>query len=106
MVPRTADAVYQNLFLLENDPSEYLLILAGDHIYKMDYAEMFDYLVAMQADAVVGALETPLRDATRFGVIGVDQASRILRWDEKPAEPMPLPMDPSQAFVSDRKSVV
>jgi glucose-1-phosphate adenylyltransferase len=96
----TADAVYQNLFLLDNDPSDYLLILAGDHIYKMDYAEMFDYLVAMQADAVVGALETPLRDATRFGVIGVDQTSRILRWDEKPAEPMPLPMDPSQAFVS------
>jgi glucose-1-phosphate adenylyltransferase len=96
----TADAVYQNLFLLDNDPSDYLLVLAGDHIYKMDYAEMFDYLVAMQADAVVGALETPLRDATRFGVIGVDQTSRILRWDEKPAEPMPLPMDPSQAFVS------
>jgi glucose-1-phosphate adenylyltransferase len=96
----TADAVYQNLFLLENDPSEYLLVLAGDHIYKMDYAEMFDYLVAMQADAVVGALETPLGDATRFGVIGVDHTSRILRWDEKPRDPMPLPTDPSLAFVS------
>jgi glucose-1-phosphate adenylyltransferase len=96
----TADAVYQNLFLLENDPSDYLLILAGDHIYKMDYAEMFDYLVAMQADAVVGALETPLRDATRFGVIGVDHTSRILRWEEKPRDPMPLPTDPSLAFVS------
>jgi len=96
----TADAVYQNLFLLENDPADYLLILAGDHIYKMDYAEMFDYLVAMQADAVVGALETPLQEATRFGVIGVDQTSRILRWDEKPRDPMPLPSDPSQAFVS------
>lgn len=96
----TADAVYQNLFLLENDPSDYLLILAGDHIYKMDYAEMFDYLVAMQADAVVGALETPLHEATRFGVIGVDHTSRILRWDEKPRDPMPLPTDPSLAFVS------
>lgn len=96
----TADAVYQNLFLLENDPSEYLLILAGDHIYKMDYAAMFDYLVAMEADAVVGALETPLNEATRFGVIGVDHASRILRWDEKPSDPMPLPTDPSLAFVS------
>jgi glucose-1-phosphate adenylyltransferase len=96
----TADAVYQNLFLLENDPSDYLLILAGDHIYKMDYAEMFDYLVGMQADAVVGALETPLHEATRFGVIGVDHTSRILRWDEKPRDPMPLPTDPSLAFVS------
>ncbi|MBA2251693.1 MAG: glucose-1-phosphate adenylyltransferase [Nitrospirales bacterium] len=96
----TADAVYQNLFLLENDPAEYLLILAGDHIYKMDYAEMLDYLVAQQADAVVGALETPLQDATRFGVIGVDEDCRILRWDEKPCDPMPLPTDPSLAFVS------
>ena len=96
----TADAVYQNLFLLENDPSEYLLVLAGDHIYKMDYAEMFDYLIALRADAVVGALETPINEATRFGVIGIDQSSRILRWDEKPADPMPLPTDPSQAFVS------
>ena len=87
----TADAVYQNLFLLENDPSEYLLVLAGDHIYKMDYAEMFDYLIALRADAVVGALETPINEATRFGVIGIDQSSRILRWDEKPADPMPLP---------------
>ncbi|MEP6886885.1 MAG: glucose-1-phosphate adenylyltransferase [Nitrospirales bacterium] len=96
----TADAVYQNLFLLENDPAEYLLILAGDHIYKMDYAEMLDYLVAQKADAVVGALETPLQDATRFGVIGVDEDCRILRWDEKPRDPMPLPTDPSLAFVS------
>lgn len=96
----TADAVYQNLFLLENDPSEYLLVLAGDHIYKMDYAEMFDYLVGLRADAVVGALETPIGEATRFGVIGVDQTSRILRWDEKPVNPMPLPTNPSQAFVS------
>jgi glucose-1-phosphate adenylyltransferase len=96
----TADAVYQNLFLLENEPSEYLLVLAGDHIYKMDYAEMFDYLVALRADAVVGALETPIGEATRFGVIGVDQTSRILRWDEKPVNPMPLPTNPSQAFVS------
>jgi len=96
----TADAVYQNLFLLENDPSEYLLVLAGDQIYKMDYAEMFDYLIALRADAVVGALETPINEATRFGVIGIDQSSRILRWDEKPADPMPLPTDPSQAFVS------
>lgn len=96
----TADAVYQNLFLLENEPSEYLLVLAGDHIYKMDYAEMFDYLVDLRADAVVGALETPIGEATRFGVIGVEHTSRIVRWDEKPVNPMPLPTNPSQAFVS------
>lgn len=61
---------------------------------------MLDYLIAQQADAVVGALETPLSEATRFGVIGVDQQSRILQWDEKPSDPMPLPTDPSLAFVS------
>ena len=61
---------------------------------------MVDYLVTTNADAVVGALETPLADATRFGIIGVDHTSRILRWDEKPANPMPLPTDSSLAFVS------
>jgi glucose-1-phosphate adenylyltransferase len=96
----TADAVYQNLFLLENDPSEYLLVLAGDHVYKMDYAAMLDFLLQKEADAVVGALETSLDEATRFGVIGVDEDHRIVRWDEKPRHPMPLPTDPTVAFVS------
>lgn len=96
----TADAVYQNLFLLENDQPEYLLVLAGDHIYKMNYAEMYDFLLAKRADVVVGALEVPLAEATRFGVIGVDEDCRILRFDEKPRNPMPIPSDPTQAFGS------
>jgi len=96
----TADAVYQNLFLLDNEQPEFLLVLAGDHIYKMNYAEMYDFLIAKQADAVVGAIEFPLADASRFGVIGVDEDCRILRFDEKPARPAPLPSDPSHAFVS------
>ncbi|HJU05217.1 MAG TPA: glucose-1-phosphate adenylyltransferase [Nitrospiraceae bacterium] len=96
----TADAVYQNLFLLDNEQPTHLLILAGDHIYKMNYAEMVDFLIAKDADAVVGAIEFPLAEASRFGVIGVDEEHRILRWDEKPKNPMPVPNDPSQAFVS------
>jgi glucose-1-phosphate adenylyltransferase len=96
----TADAVYQNLFLLDNERPKYVLILAGDHIYKMNYAEMVDFLIAKQADAVVGAIEFPLAEASRFGVIGVDDEHRILRWDEKPKHPMATPNDPSQAFVS------
>ncbi|MEW6543215.1 MAG: glucose-1-phosphate adenylyltransferase [Nitrospirota bacterium] len=96
----TADAVYQNLFLLENEPPEFLLVLAGDHIYKMNYADMYDFLLAKQADAVVGALEFPLEEASRFGVLGVDEDCRIVRFDEKPAAPMPLPGDPAHAFVS------
>ena len=96
----TADAVYQNLFLIENDLPEFLLVLAGDHIYKMNYADMVNLLTEKQADAIVGAIETPLADASRFGVIAVDEDRRILRFDEKPANPMHIPGDPSQAFVS------
>lgn len=96
----TADAVYQNLFILDNEQPKYLLVLAGDHIYKMNYAEMVDFLIAKKADAVVGAIEFPLAEASRFGVIGVDEECQILRWDEKPKNPMPVPSDPTQAFVS------
>lgn len=96
----TADAVYQNLFLLDNERADYLLVLAGDHIYKMNYAEMYDFLLEKQADAVVGAIEFPIEEASRFGVIGVDDDYRIQHWDEKPAHPTPMPEDPSQALVS------
>ena len=95
-----ADAVYQNLFLLDNDHPEFLLVLAGDHIYKMNYADMYNLLIEKQADAVVGAIETPLADANRFGVIAVDEDRRILSFDEKPDKPMHIPGDPTQAFVS------
>jgi glucose-1-phosphate adenylyltransferase len=96
----TADAVYQNLFLLDNEQSAYLLILAGDHIYKMNYADMYQFMLENKADAVVGAIECPLAEATRFGVIGVDEDYRIQRFDEKPKDPMPIPGDPAQAFIS------
>jgi glucose-1-phosphate adenylyltransferase len=96
----TADAVYQNLFLLDNEQPEFLLVLAGDHVYKMNYKDMYDFLLAKDADAVVGAIEVPLSDAVRFGVIGVDEECRILQFDEKPEHPVPLPSDPTHAFVS------
>jgi glucose-1-phosphate adenylyltransferase len=96
----TADAVYQNMFLLDTEQADYLLILAGDHIYKMNYAEMFHWLLAKGADAVVGALDIPIEDATRFGVISVDEDLRINRFDEKPTHPTPIPGDPTHAFAS------
>jgi glucose-1-phosphate adenylyltransferase len=96
----TADAVYQNLFLLDNEQPEFLLVLAGDHVYKMNYADMYNFLLAKQADAVVGAIEIPLAEARRFGVIAVDEDYRILRFDEKPQNPVPIPNDPTQAFAS------
>ncbi len=96
----TADAVYQNLFLLDNEPADYVLILAGDHIYKMNYAEMFRWLLAKNADVVVGALDVPIEEARRFGVIGVQEDLRVTRFDEKPQNPTPIPNNPSKAFGS------
>jgi glucose-1-phosphate adenylyltransferase len=96
----TADAVYQNLFLLESEQPELLLILAGDHIYKMNYMEMFHWLIAKSADVVVGAIDIPIQDASRFGIIGVDEDFRIVNFEEKPANPTHIPNDPAHAFVS------
>src|SRR5678815_5892267 len=96
----TADAVYQNLFLLDTEQPDYVLILAGDHIYKMNYMEMFHWLIAKGADAVVGAIDIPIEDAPRFGVIGVDEDFRIADFIEKPAHPPSIPHDPTHAFGS------
>jgi len=96
----TADAVHQNLFLLDGEQAEYVLILAGDHIYKMDYMEMFHWLVAKNADVVVGAIDIPIQEAYRFGVMAVDEDYRVTRFDEKPSNPTPLPNDPGLVFAS------
>jgi glucose-1-phosphate adenylyltransferase len=96
----TADAVHQNLFLLDGEQAEYVLILAGDHIYKMDYMEMFHWLVAKNADVVVGAIDIPIQEAYRFGVMAVDEDYRVTRFDEKPSNPTPLPNDPNVVFAS------
>jgi len=96
----TADAVYQNLFLLDGEQPDYVLILAGDHIYKMNYMEMFHWLVAKGADVVVGAIDIPIHEASRFGVMAVDEDYRVIRFDEKPVNPPPIPGDPTHAFGS------
>ncbi len=96
----TADAVHQNLFLLDGEQAEYVLILAGDHIYKMDYMEMYHWLVAKNADVVVGAIDIPIQEAYRFGVMAVDEDYRVTRFDEKPSNPTPLPNDPNVVFAS------
>jgi glucose-1-phosphate adenylyltransferase len=96
----TADAVYQNLFLLDTEQPDYVLILAGDHIYKMNYMEMFHWLLAKGADAVVGAIDIPIEDAHRFGVIHVDEDFRITDFIEKPTHPPSIPNDPTRAFGS------
>jgi glucose-1-phosphate adenylyltransferase len=96
----TADAVFQNLDILKSNQPEYVLILAGDHIYKMDYGRMLAYHVSRQADITVACLEVPLREATAFGVMSVDDEMRVREFNEKPADPQPVPGKPDLALAS------
>ena len=96
----TADAVYQNLDIIRRHNPDYVLILAGDHIYKMDYGPMLALHVEREADITVGCIEVPLGEASAFGVMGVDDESRIVSFEEKPANPVPKPGSDDTALVS------
>ena len=96
----TADAVYQNLNIVREVNPELVLILAGDHVYKMDYAIMLAEHVAKGADVTVACIDVPLADAVNFGVMSVGAEARIVSFDEKPARPEPLPDRPDRALVS------
>jgi len=96
----TADAIYQNIYMIERDAPEHVLVLAGDHIYKMDYAEMFRFHKENKADATVAAIETPRTSANAFGIVEVDNNGRIIDFEEKPNDPRPIPGRPDMAFAS------
>jgi glucose-1-phosphate adenylyltransferase len=96
----TADAVYQNLDLLRRTGPELVLILAGDHIYKMDYGRLIESHLDKSADMTVACLETPIGQARAFGVMGIDADWRIFRFTEKPARPESIPGRPETALVS------
>ena len=96
----TADAVFQNLDIIRNLGAEYVLILAGDHIYKMDYGQMLAVHVRNNADMTVACINVPIEEAKAFGVIGVDRDDRVIEFKEKPENPNPLPDDPTRAFAS------
>ena len=96
----TADAVFQNLDILKSNQPEYVLILAGDHIYKMDYGRMLAYHVSRQADITVACIEVPLADARAFGVMSVDADLRVRQFNEKPADPQPIPGETDRALAS------
>jgi glucose-1-phosphate adenylyltransferase len=87
----TADSIYQNLDIIRNHNPEYILILAGDHIYKMDYGAMLAAHVEKEADVTVGCIEVPIKRAHAFGVMEVDGEDRVLSFEEKPSEPKPKP---------------
>ncbi len=96
----TADAVLQNRDLIEGHDPDLVLVLAGDHVYKMDYRPMLDAHAASGAEVTVGCVQVPLRDASAFGVMSTDAQRRILRFDEKPACPQPLADRPDHALAS------
>jgi glucose-1-phosphate adenylyltransferase len=96
----TADAVYQNIDIVESHDTQYIVLLAGDHIYKMDYARMLDQHVEQGADVTVGCLEVPRGDASGFGVMHVGDDDRILSFLEKPADPPAMPGKPDTALAS------
>lgn len=83
----TADAIYQNLNFIELTKAEYVLVLSGDHIYKMDYGRMLDYHKKMQADATIAVIEVPWEEAPRFGIMNTTEDGRINEFDEKPKHP-------------------
>lgn len=96
----TADAVTQNIDIVDSYGVDYIIILAGDHIYKMDYEVMLREHVENGADVTVGCLTVPRREASAFGVMDVDASGRITSFLEKPADPPGMPGDPDHALAS------
>jgi glucose-1-phosphate adenylyltransferase len=96
----TADAVYQNIDIIESYAPLFIVLLAGDHIYKMDYEKMLVQHVESGADVTVGCLEAPLKEATGFGVMHVDTKDKIISFLEKPKNPPPMPGKPDVALCS------
>jgi glucose-1-phosphate adenylyltransferase len=96
----TADAVFQNLDIVRGYKPEYIAVLAGDHVYKMDYGRMLSDHVARGFECTVACVEVPREDATAFGVIDMDVGRRIARFVEKPADPPSMPGKPDRALAS------
>lgn len=96
----TADAVFQNLDIIRESGADFVLILAGDHVYKMDYGKLLAFHVENKADMTVACLEVPVSDATAFGVMGVNEESRVVEFAEKPANPACIPGKPGVSLAS------
>ncbi len=97
----TADAVFQNMDIIRHELPEYVMILSGDHVYRMDYGSLLAKHVEQGADMTVCCIETPVEEAAnRFGVMTVDEHNRVCRFDEKPNEPTPIPNQPGTCLAS------
>ncbi|MBJ7552941.1 glucose-1-phosphate adenylyltransferase [Marinomonas spartinae] len=96
----TADAVYQNLAMIDGLGSEYMLILAGDHVYKQDYSLMLKEHIESGADVTVACIEVPIQEADQFGIMHVDEDDNIIAFEEKPTHPPTMPGNPNVALAS------
>jgi len=96
----TADAVYQNIDIIRAHRPRYILVLGGDHVYKMDYGTMLAYHVENQAEVTLGCVEVPIEEASDFGIMQVEVSGKVTGFQEKPAEPVPSPHNPKVALVS------
>ncbi len=96
----TADAIFQNIDMIRSYDLAYILVLAGDHVYKQNYSRMLAQHIERGADVTVACVEVPKASATQFGVVGVDENDRIVEFLEKPADPPAIPGQPGQSFAS------
>jgi glucose-1-phosphate adenylyltransferase len=96
----TADAVYQNLYSVLREEPRYVIVLSGDHVYKMDYARMLRFHQERKAAVTLAAIEEPIADASRFGIVTIDEQERVVDFDEKPQHPTSIPGSPDFALAS------
>jgi glucose-1-phosphate adenylyltransferase len=96
----TADAVYQNLYSIVREAPRHVIVLSGDHVYKMDYSKMLRFHLEKDADVTLATIEVPIDDGRRFGIVGIDEDERVRQFQEKPAEPAAVPGSPHLALAS------
>src|SRR5438876_4377286 len=96
----TADAVYQNLYSIMREGPRHLVVLSGDHVYKMDYSRMLRFHEERGAAVTLAAIEVPIGDASRFGVVAVDEQERVTGFQEKPTAPSAIPGSPDISLAS------
>jgi len=96
----TADAVFQNLYSIDREAPSHVIVLSGDHVYKMDYSKMLRFHLERNADATLAAIEVPVADSHRFGIVSIDHSDRVVGFQEKPAQPTTVPGAPDVALAS------
>ncbi|HEK84984.1 MAG TPA: glucose-1-phosphate adenylyltransferase [Candidatus Aminicenantes bacterium] len=96
----TADAVFQNIYTIQQENPDFILILSGDHVYRSDYRQLLKFFLEKEAEVMVMAHTCPITAASRFGIISIDNDYRIIDFIEKPKRPSPLPWSPDQSLIS------